>query len=262
MIGQRELKKALDVSLDRLPHTMLFVGESGCGKHTLAKELSEKASLPLIDVTKELSYDLISEIQLSSKSAIYEIDVDNFSERSQNIVLKFAEEPPDTAYLILIADSTQGLLDTVINRCSVFKFKPYSREELLRFSNNESLLKYCRTPGQIKNAQDDIEGIEKLCDTIVLKLGKARFDNALSIASKMNYKDEYDKYNIGVFFNVLLTRLATECLKGPNSRALRLYNIVYDYQSKSADVRLNKKSLIENMIINMWRAVRDDMQRT
>lgn len=261
MIGQQNLRKMLDVSADELPHTMMFVGESGCGKHTLVKELADRLSLPLIDITDELSYDLISEIQLSSKDAIYEINVNNFPERSQNIILKFAEEPPDNAYLALIANSTHGVLETVINRCSVFKFKPYSREELSQFSSDESILKYCRTPGQIKNAQENIKGIETLCDTIVTKLERARFDNALSIASKLNYKDEYDKYDISIFLNVLLMRLATECLKKTRHVYLRLYNIVCEYQSAIEDIRLNRKSLIENMIINMWRCVRDDVQR-
>lgn len=257
MVGQQTLLNEISsFDVGSMPHTILLVGESGCGKHTLANIISERVSLPLVDITDVLTYDLISEIQTSSNACAYSIDLDRLDERGQNVILKFAEEPSDNAYIIMMACSTQGILDTVLNRCYTMRFKPYSDDELREFSSDADILRYCSTPGQIKNVSNNLSDIRKLCDAMVTKMGKARFDNALSIANKLNFKDEYDKYDVSIFMNILLTTLADNCIISKNASALRMYDIVSETQSKMRDVRLNKRVLIEHMIVRLWGCAR------
>lgn len=247
---------------DAFPHTILLVGESGCGKHLVARMAADKLGLPMIDITDELGYDLISNIQTASSGGMYLINLNGLGERQQNVLLKFAEEPSENVYVTLIANSDGGVLETVLNRCYVMRFKPYSAAELRQFSSDGVALRYCHTPGQIKSAADSLSGIEELCKTIVGKLGRARFDNAMSIADKLNYKDEYDKYDVTVFMRILLTSLADDCIINKKQSSAALYGIVNDAQSKMADVRMNRRLIIENMLTRMWRCLRNDMQRT
>lgn len=263
IIGQKELIDAIE-SFDgtSFPHTMLLIGEEGCGKHTVAKMAADRLSLPLIDITDIIGYDSISAIQTSSSAGMYLINIDDVTERQQNMLLKFSEEPSNNVYVMMVADSDKGILDTILNRCCVMRFKPYSKEELREFSSDESVLRYCSTPGQIKTAAMSIPAIEALCKTIVGKLGKARFDNAMSIADKLNYKDEYDKYDVSIFMRILLTSLADDCIINKKASSRAMYDIANDAQSKMADVRINRRLLIENMLIRMWRNAKNDMQRT
>lgn len=266
MQGQDELVAQLKShSISTLPHTIMLVGESGCGKHTLANELAEHFNLPLEDITSSLSYDMISEIQLRSYQSFYLINLSQMTEKTQNVILKFVEEPSHNAYIILITDTLRGILDTIINRCMIFNFMPYNAEVLKCFledGESEEALKYCKTPGQIRLAHSNIGEMSKLVNTIIHKLGNARFDNALTIVNKINYKDEYDKYDINIFLNVILDNLEADFVENGTNLSFKLYNIVKEYRERLFDVRLNREILMESMIIKMWRTAKDEMSRT
>lgn len=51
--------------------------------------------------------------------------------QSQNSLLKTLEEPPNFMVIILITDDYEKLLDTVISRCEIIKFKPIDEASLL-----------------------------------------------------------------------------------------------------------------------------------
>jgi len=55
---------------------------------------------------------------------------DQMTEESANALLKHLEEPPDRCCLLLIAQSTRGLLPTIVSRCQVVRFAPLSVEQL------------------------------------------------------------------------------------------------------------------------------------
>lgn len=261
MIGQSEISaEVASFSQETAPHTILLLGPGGCGKHMVAKMIADRLGTPMTDITDSIGYDLISEIQLSSEPRLYAVDLDGIGDRAQNALLKFAEEPTECSYVVMMASSDAGVLGTILNRCYAMRFKPYSKDELRQFSDDESLIAYCSTPGQVKSACCSIGDIERMCSGMTGKMAKARFDNALSIADRLNYKDEYDKWDIGLFMNVLLTKLSEDCIISKDSRALALYGIAKDAQSDMLDSRLNKRSAIESMIIRMWRSVRNDLQ--
>lgn len=263
MVGQSEISaEVASFTQETTPHTMLLLGPGGCGKHMVAKMVADRLGLPMRDITDSVGYDLISDIQVSTEPCLYLVCLDGVGDRVQNALLKFAEEPTVYSYVVLLASSDAGVLDTVMNRCYVMRFKPYTKEELSKFSDDEALVSYCSTPGQVKSACCNIKDIEKLCSGMADKMARARFDNALSIADRMNYKDEYDKWDVDIFMSVLLTKLSEDCIIGKDKASVRMYSIAREAKSDMLDARLSKRSIVESMIIRMWRSARDDVQGT
>lgn len=260
MVGQEELiAKLKSYSIATLPKSLLLVGDDGCGKHLLVGELANHYNVPLLDITKDISYELINDIQLSSVDKFYLVDLNMITEKEQNILLKFIEEPSITTHIFLIANNTSGILDTVLNRCLIYYFAHYTINELkefLREEDSEDILEYCTTPGQILNLHSNLDNLKSLCDTIVHKLGGSRFDNMLTIADKLNYKDEYDKFDVMLFLKVLSKQYFTYYMDIKNNKVFKLYNIVNEYKKRLLDNRLNKKILIENMLITLWKESR------
>ena len=134
MVGQDKLvAKLKSYSLTTLPHTIMLLGDSGCGKHTLVKELAEYLGLDVIDISNTISLDAILEINSRPIPTIYTIDCSLITERHQNIILKFLEEPSQYAYIFLLCTSKSMLLPTIINRCMIYEFEPYTRDVLSQF---------------------------------------------------------------------------------------------------------------------------------
>lgn len=261
MIGQDKLREKLKAfTLETLPRTILLVGDSGCGKHTLVKELSKWYGVDLIDVSGLLDSEYINEIYLSTINMFYLIDVSKLTEKSQNIMLKFLEEPPQNSHIILISTSKSSVINTVLNRCMVYEFEQYSRDELNYFikeGNRDKILTYCETPGQIIMLNyNTIEDMESTIDKIIDKIGVVGYVNLLTVSNKFNYGDEYDKYDIDLFMNMFLSKLETAFRENMYDYALKMYQVVIKYKNKLKDSRYRKNLLIESMLTDLWTEIR------
>ena len=263
MIGQESIKsKLLNFSnVTSLPNSMLFIGDIGCGKHTLASELANHYGLPLLDITTKVSHESIEEIYLSPLHAFYLINVDEISERQQNALLKFVEEPLLNSHIILLTTSKRKTLDTIVNRCVSYEFKPYSKEELTQFIKEgdvDEILSLCTTPGQIINLNvKALEGIHTLCDKMIKFMGTVNYPNALVIAQKINYKDEYDKYDFNIFLNCYKQHLLNDYLNTNSKLSFDLYNIVVE-ESKLLEIsNINKGYFMECLLTKIWERCRN-----
>lgn len=267
MIGQESIKERLFVyqNASYLPNSMLFLGNKGCGKHTLANEVARHYNMPLLDISKDISQESIEQIYMTPIQAFYLIDMDEVSERQQNVLLKFIEEPLPNSHIILISSSKTSLLDTIVNRCVSYEFRPYAKEELRQFikeGNEEDILSICTTPGQIESLNiQALSGLHDLCQTIVDKLGKAKYPNALVIAKKINYKDEYDKYDFDAFLNCLKLHLFNDYINNNSKLSLDLYYIVNNECKLLAIPNINKEYFMEHMITTMWERSKDEIKR-
>ena len=261
MVGQSRLLNNINAyTRENFPHSVLLLGEVGCGKHTLVNEIGTKFGFEVIDISKTISLDAINEISGRAIPTIYIIDCSQITERHQNIILKFLEEPSSYAYVFLLAVNKSILLPTIINRCVSFEFDPYSRETLSQFLKDDDLnvLDVCTTPGQVLSIHSgDLAKLRELCVTIITKIGRANYPNTLSIVKKINLKDEFDKFDINVFFNVLLNTIFEVYRDGNvNDKSLELYNLVSSYKKRLRDTRLNKEYLLENMLTSLWEFMR------
>lgn len=261
MIGQERLKEKLFAyTLNDLPHSILFLGEEGCGKHTLVKELANNLNLSLVDISDSISLETIETINVNPVPTMYLVDTSVLTERHQNVILKFLEEPNNYTYIVLIASNKSYLLNTIVNRCIIFEFDKYTREQLETFiedtTNVNKILEVCDTPGKVLSLNGNLNDLDKLCNTIVEKVHSANFSNTLSIVSKVNTKDEYDKFDFKLFFNMLLLSCYNHYATTYDNRYLEMYKFTSNYVKRLRDSRLNKELLLENFLTNLWEFVR------
>lgn len=256
IIGQTKLINNINSLIDnkKLSHTILILGDYGSGKHTLANYIADKMYLNITDITNAVSDEVIAEINAKTYSSIYLIDLDKINEKQQNILLKFIEEPNILTYIILIAKNNINLLSTICNRCFIINMLPYSKEELKTFTTDEVALELLDTPGKIINTNiNTLLAMKELCSKIILKIKEANYTNTMSIVNKINFKDEYDKFDCILFLDTLIKT----CLEMYGDLRPVIYKILIKYRKYLDDNRINKQYIMETILSEMWREIHD-----
>lgn len=258
MEGQEKLIELINkYNLDTFPKSIILCGDYGCGKHSLSKYIAKKLNLDIFDLTDNISLERIEEIYLKALPSIYLIDMSNITEKQQNILLKFIEEPLKNSYIILLCENKNTLLDTIKNRCIIFEFEKYKKDYLKNFIKENTykdlVLNICTTPGQIINySNTNLTELEILCNKIIDKLHLASLHNTLTISDKINYKDEYDKYDLKLFYKMLIYCIFEKYKSNPSDLLFDLYQKTIDYNKKLNNKMLNKQYLFENYLVNIW----------
>lgn len=272
MFGLGELRdKFAKYTLDTLPHSVVLLGERGSGKHSLATYIAESVGLNHLDVTELIDEEYIFNIYRCPTPYVYVIDLDELGDgdKKQNILLKLFEEPSPTAFVILLSNSKTTILPTLLNRGAVFTIPSYSEDELGAFAKENNIeveKEYLRTilltPGDIKRfySNNVNAGVTKeLIDKIINKMPIASYGNTLTIADKLNYKDEYDKIDLDFFFRCLLFSLFQKYVQQNDEISLKLYYFVDEVYTKlNKDSRLNKQITMRNTLSHMWKIAHTD----
>jgi len=263
MIGQTNLLKKLDsYNVDNFPRSLLLVGEEGSGKRVVINYIRDNIiHFPLVEITSNLSEQYINQIYLTPNPHIYLIDLTQLTEKEQNILLKLLEEPLNGAFIALIADSKASVLPTIINRCSIFEMDNYTPDELIQFIpegyEQELILSIFRTPGQILNNNiSTIGALCDLCDNIINKIHLANYPNVLAIGSKINYKDDYDKFSVTLFLDTLASKLYKTYINSSDIKYFNMYMLTITERKKLLDKRLNKGIFIQNYLNQLWQVSR------
>lgn len=257
IIGQDNLLKLINTfTLNTIPRTLLFIGEEGCGKHLFTKYLANKLQLEIVNLNELNSEELADTLISFSQNPIAKFYIINLSEidlKTQNKYLKFIEEPSNTTYILLLANSEVDVLYTILNRSRKLYFEPYTKEQLKQFSWAPSSSDYddliysiCKTPGKLLNLNTDlIPETVALCDTILNKSKLANYPNIIKIITKINCKDNSKKIDYEIFFKVL-TRLSFENYKNTNDNfSLNLYL----YLKKFSTMAFNKTVIKEHWML-------------
>jgi DNA polymerase III delta prime subunit len=260
IIGQEKLMTILNnYNIMNLPHAMLFIGPKGCGKHLIASYVATKFNLDLVSTDDAFSSEDINSFNYKTVKTLYLIDLNNYTEKQQNIFLKALEDASSTAYFILITNSEVNVLPTVLNRCTKFAFEPYTKEQLEQITNtkiNDLAFKIFQTPGKLINLTDkDLNQILDLSGKVVNKINQAPFGNALIISTKINYKDLYNKIDFNLFFDTV-EYLALEDFKNTASRqSLIVFNVTNKFKQLATQSNLIKETLMLNYLTTLWEAV-------
>lgn len=131
------------IAKSAIPHALLFAGGRGTGKTTLARIFAAAiGATPIdiyeIDAASNRGIDDIRELReavhttpYESPYKVYIIDeVHMLTKEAFNALLKTLEEPPAHVIFILATTEEEKLLDTIISRCQVFRFRSPSRAVL------------------------------------------------------------------------------------------------------------------------------------
>lgn len=261
IIGQTKLlsRIATYYTMESLPKTLMFLGPTGCGKHTIAKYVAEEFKLDFIEIEESVSAQDLDDYTHKTIDTLYLIDLNKFSEKQQNQFLKFIEEPSKSVYIVLIANSEVNVLNTVLNRCTKHYFEPYTKEQIEQITNtsvNDLAFKIFKTPGKLLNLTDSsFNNILELAEKVVKKINVAPYANAMSISTKINYKDLYNKIDYNLFFDVV-EYLAFEDFKNNNSlQSLTVFNVTNKFKQHATQTNLIKEMLMLNYLTTLWEAV-------
>ncbi|MEA3485696.1 MAG: DNA polymerase III subunit delta' [Candidatus Aerophobetes bacterium] len=180
IIGQHQAIKILqeEIVASSISGAYLFAGPDGVGKTltalTFAKTLNCKkggidscdncSSCRKIDhlnhpdvhiITPDGDHIKIEQIRSLKKEIVYRAyegkkkiwiiqEADKLTLEASNSLLKTLEEPPSDSVLILISQSREKLLPTILSRCEIIRFLPLSSREI------ESLISKYLPPGSPK----------------------------------------------------------------------------------------------------------------
>ncbi len=159
VVGNETIKRTISKAMIKgtLPHAMLFTGQSGCGKTTMARVIalglncitgitdepccecvSCKATLNLnsfavqeldgaltgnIDTVRNLLNNLPSAPMGGERFKIVIFDeAHNLSGKAEDALLKFLEDTPDHVYIILCTNLPAKLNEMTRNRCKITQF--------------------------------------------------------------------------------------------------------------------------------------------
>jgi len=169
VFGQENIKNTLknEILNDKLAHAYIFAGSRGIGKTTtarlFAKTLNCKnrkpddiepcgtcesciaidggSSMELIeiDAASNTGVDDVRELRkltrIPARAGSYKIfiidEVHMLSKQAFNALLKTLEEPPERVIFILATTEINKILDTILSRCQIFKFKKATTEEIV-----------------------------------------------------------------------------------------------------------------------------------
>lgn len=259
MVGQKKLlSRITEYTIDNFPRSTLFLAEEGMGKHTLVNYIQKEIlKLPVMDITESISSEFINKIYLNPNPFIYIIDLSKMTEKQSNIVLKLVEEPINTSFLILLAENSNQILNTILNRCVVYEFGQYTKEELKEFTkgcdNEELIVNVVRSPGKILGSNlDNIKKLYDRCNLIVNQIHKAGYLNTLSLVDEINYKDEYDKFDLNLFFEVLKYTCFEAYRTLNKNKFLTMYTYIAEEHKKiNLDKRLNGELFMINFFSNL-----------
>ena len=90
IVGLNSILDKIDTySLDTLPHSIILLGKEGSGKHVISKYIGSRFNLDVLDISENLSEELIYNIYRYPSPRLYLVDLRLITEKDQNILLKF-----------------------------------------------------------------------------------------------------------------------------------------------------------------------------
>lgn len=254
IIGQDKICKWIKShNLDSFPRSLMFVGPKGSGKKSLVEVISTHLGLSSIDITERLDLETINSIYDQVTPFIYIINVNDITLKEENIILKFLEEPLKNAYIILLAETENGLLPTIINRCQVWQLNAYTKEDLQQFLtiDNPQILEIAITPGDVITlCSISFNEMMELANKLITKIHIANIPNTLSISEKIAWKGEETKFDFSLFIRVLCSQIRSYALCNPDPKLITLYGRTLTLCKNSYIKNIDKRNLFELYLID------------
>ena len=255
MIGQEKLFERLVTS--RLPKSNLFIGEEGCGKHSFVKEICDRHKLDYVDITDDISKELVDELYISSKICAYVIDIVALSKKSryinkENAILKLVEDPPQSSVIFILAEYESQVIDTIKNRCVIWKFESYTHDYLkeIKYYSDDRIYTLLNTPGKVIQGNDEsyYQKLFGVCESIISNIHKANISNTLSLEKYMDFSDDTG-YDLDLFFRCMKFMLYQKFLE--DITHIDAFDLTTQFIEKLHTLNVNEKSLFDNYILEL-----------
>lgn len=332
MIGQREVIKSLQNSIKNhmIGHAYIFEGPEGIGKRTMASIFAgtlvcdredvepcgvcvncikhESKNHPDIKVICDenagsIGIDLIRELKKDMYIKPYESDrkiyiipyAERMSVQAQNSLLKILEEPPQYGMIILTTANASLLLDTILSRAVLVRFRLHPYQEIRKYleenCENESLHKeisflasFCGgTIGKAKELANSEEFQNMRFHVSDIIIGLLEKDE-LKVLEDAGYFNEYKKL-INPIFDFLLfwfrdillikelqnkrmlinqdmeNKLYRFAQRVSKDAVIKIIDLVIDTKKK-IDMNANYSLSIETMLIQSWEEVHGRSSRS
>lgn len=258
IIGQTKLLSKIN-ALEYLPKTLMFLGPVGCGKHTIAKYTAEKFNLDFVEIEESVSAQDLEDYTHKTIDTLYLINLNKFTEKQQNQFLKFIEEPSKSVYVILIANSEAGILNTILNRSIKYHLEPYTKAQIEQITNttvNDLAFKIFQTPGKLLNlTEQSFNDVMGLASTVVHSINRATYPNALVVSTKINYKDLYNKIDFDLFFDAVEYLALEDYVNNKTEQSLTVFKTTNQFKQYATQQNLIKEILMINYLTTLWEAV-------
>lgn len=193
IVGQDYLLQKLGAyDLSTLPHAFILEGEEGSGRHSLLNFLSQNLNLQIAEVdSREDLYDTVCALQESAIPQLLCFSAATLTEKCQHALLKVIEEPPAHIFIAIIVQSARQLLETVVNRCTIFTLARYPKEILQQFTEDGVVLSLATTPGQIKQLQQyNVKAAQQLSNAILTKAAGVAASALLQLSNKVSFNEQ------------------------------------------------------------------------
>lgn len=276
---ENTIKQLMDLKPEKLSSAYSFLGVQGLGKFLVASKFARKVLcdnfepcekcpncltknlgnhpdyvvLPDEDERKSIKIEEIREVTQKLSLRPYKAKrkvcvLDNFdlaTHDAQNSFLKTLEEPSGQTTIILIIEKMENILPTILSRCQVIKFLPFSKSEMLEFAKQNRIdinneldiinLSFGR-PGRLLNFSKNKETIADLRELVGAK-------SISEIFSKIKNLND-DKVN-----EVLDNLLAIKYTENSRRKSNNIEKIL-EYK-KLAKANVSKKLLLENLLLEL-----------
>lgn len=232
-LGNSITKKSLRQSFDNdsLPHAILFIGESGCGKTTLARIVRDMLGCKTsayYEVNcaaaggKEKTLLLIEKMKMNplfSPVSVFVLDeAQGLTADSQEALLKPTEEPNSNTYVIFCSTNPAKIKKTLRNRFTEYQVSPLSKAEIVGLLT--------QVWKEEKYPTDDIKTHLKIIDRIAQKSANVPRD-ALTLISRLRTLDLDEVKEVLQNYTMEETEiieLAREMIKNPRwQNVARMY---------------------------------------
>lgn len=259
--GQEKICLRIDsLTLDSFPRSLMLVGAKGGGKHLIVDYIARKFNLQTIDITTTLDQESIEELYNRVEPYLYIINANELSVKEENTILKFIEEPLKNSYIVLLAETDIGLLQTILNRCQIWYLQNYTKEFLKTFvTTNDYVLNIATTPGQVKElCNTSFDSMLELANKIIDKIHVASVANTLTLSNKINFKDDSSKFDVKLFTDILLNRLVEYSKNSTDPKYSSAYYLTSELKKKLHVKSLDYKALFEGYLINLRSIMRGE----
>jgi len=157
------------VKNDAIPHCMMFVGESGCGKTTLARIMRRVLKCSDDDYTEintadfrgvDTARSIMRQMRakpINGDTRVWLIDeCHKLTNDAQNALLKALEDPPEHVYFMLATTESNKLLRTIQTRATEIKVKPLSRKEMATLIERTIEAEDAKVPDEVVDKINDL----------------------------------------------------------------------------------------------------------